>query len=140
MYIITQPSIYGVIVYFSLCHESLNYCPVNICDYTMAWFPASLLKAHRRLSTRAITMCVRFVYERRRCAANVKMSHALATLNPYIFVVYGQKHKVWVLVVLVDERNILRPKLGRFCFATKPHRLLQLHSRNAAKYFIKRVG
>ena len=23
--IITQPSIYGVIVYFLLCHESLNY-------------------------------------------------------------------------------------------------------------------
>ena len=24
-YFITQPSIYGVIIYFLLCHESLNY-------------------------------------------------------------------------------------------------------------------
>ena len=30
---ITQPSIYGVIVYFLLCHESLNFCSVNIFDY-----------------------------------------------------------------------------------------------------------
>ena len=32
---------------------------------------------------------------------HVKMSHALASLNSNNFVVYGQKHKVWVLVVLV---------------------------------------
>ena len=31
--LITQASIYGVIVYFLLCHESLNSCPVNIFDY-----------------------------------------------------------------------------------------------------------
>ena len=31
----------------------------------------------------------------------VKMSHALATLNSNNFVVYDQKHKVWVLVFLV---------------------------------------
>ena len=40
----------------------------------------------------------RFVYEKRRCATQVKMSHALATLNFNNFVVYGQTHKVWVLV------------------------------------------
>ena len=94
-----------VIVYFLLCHGSLNYCPVNIWTidwhYTMAWLPASLLKTHRRLSTCATTMPVWFVYERRHCATKVKMSQALATLNSNNFVVYGQKHKVWVLVFLV---------------------------------------
>ena len=38
------------------------------------------------------TMRVRLVYERRRCASKVKMSHAMATLNSNNFVVYGQKH------------------------------------------------
>ena len=46
-HIITQPPIYGVIVYcfamsclyteqlciFLLCHESVNYCPGNSCGY-----------------------------------------------------------------------------------------------------------
>ena len=36
--IITQPSIYRVIVYFLLCHESLNYWPVNIFDYWLAQY------------------------------------------------------------------------------------------------------
>ena len=65
--------------------------------YTMAWFPASLLKTHRRLSTCATTMRTRFVYERRRYATMVKIRHGLATLNPNNSVVYGQKHKVWIL-------------------------------------------
>ena len=51
----------------------------------------------------------------------VKIRHGLATLNSNNSVVYGQKHKEWVLVFL--ERNILIPKLSRFgeifCFATK---------------------
>ena len=106
----------------------------------MAWFPRFTAKQkHRRLSTCATTMRVRYVYERRRCATKVKMRHASATLNSNIFIVYGQKHKLWVLVFLVrNKRNILRPKLSRFgeifCFASKPHRLQQLHSRNAAKW------
>ena len=33
------------------------------------------------------------------------ITHDLATLNPYNFVVYGQKHKVWVLVFLVRTRG-----------------------------------
>ena len=41
--IITQPSIYGVLVYFLLCHESLNYLTIE-WHYNMAWLPASLLK------------------------------------------------------------------------------------------------
>ena len=64
----------------------------------MAWFPAFLFKTHRCLSAWATTMHVWFVYERRRYATMVKMRHGLATLNS---VVYGQKHKVWVLVFLV---------------------------------------
>ena len=31
----------------------------------------------------------------------VKMRHGLATLNSNYSVVYGQKHRVWVLVFLV---------------------------------------
>ena len=48
-------------------------------------------------------MRVRFVYERRRYATMLKMRHGLATLNSNNSVVYGQKHKdlVWVLVFLV---------------------------------------
>ena len=34
--VITQPSIYGIVVYFLLCHESLNYWPVNKFDYWLA--------------------------------------------------------------------------------------------------------
>ena len=79
-------------------------------------------------------MRVRFVYEKRHYATMVKIRHGLATLNHNNSVVYGQKHKVWVLVFL-ERQSILRPKLSRFgeifCFATKPHRLQQLHARNA---------
>ena len=67
----------------------------------MAWLPASLLKTHRRLSICATTMRVRFVYERRRYATMVKIRHGLAILNTNYSVVYGQKHKVWVLVFIV---------------------------------------
>ena len=64
----------------------------------MAWLPTFLLKTHKRLSTRATTMRVRFVYERRRYGTMVKIRHGLATLNSNYSVVYGQKPKVWVLV------------------------------------------
>ena len=64
----------------------------------MAWFPSELLKTNRRLSTCATMIPVRFVNERSRCATKVRMSHPLATLDSNNFVVYGQKHKVWVLV------------------------------------------
>ena len=67
----------------------------------MAWFPASLLKTRRRLSTSTTTMGVWFVYERRLYATMVKMRHGLANLNSNNSVVYGQKHIVWVLVFLV---------------------------------------
>ena len=56
---------------------------------------------HRRLSTCATTMRVRFVYERRRYATMVKIRHGLATLNSNNSLVYGKKHKVWVLVFSV---------------------------------------
>ena len=66
----------------------------------MAWFPASLIKhtgAYR--------------HARQRCAyGSLCNKDALATLNSNNFVVYGQKHKVLVLVFLV----ILRPRLSRF--------------------------
>ena len=69
--------------------------------YTMAWFPASLLKTHRLVSACATTMRVRYVYERSLYDSMVKMRHGLTTLNSNNFIVYGQKHKVWVLVFLV---------------------------------------
>ena len=65
--------------------------------YTMAYFLASLLKTHIPLSTCVAMMCVRFIYERRLYATMVY----LATLNSNYSVVYGQKHKVWLLVFLV---------------------------------------
>ena len=64
-------------------------------DYTMVWFPASLLKTGRRLST------IRFIYARRRLVTMAEMRHGLTTLNYNTFFVYGQKHKVRVLVFLV---------------------------------------
>ena len=66
--------------------------------------------------------------------------HDLATLNSSKSIVYGQKHKVLVSFFLVRTSGTLSRFSEIFCFATKPHRLQQLHSRNAAKYFIKRVG
>ena len=103
--IITQLSIYRVIVYFLLCHESLNYWPVNIFDYWLALYHGlvtpSAVKTHRPLSTFLAMMCVWFVYERRRYATIMKKRHGLATLNSNNSVVYGQKHKVWVLVFSV---------------------------------------
>ena len=65
----------------------------------MAWLPASLLK-HTGAYQHATMMRVWFVYERRRYAT-MKIRHGLATLNSNNSVVYGQKHKVWVLVPLV---------------------------------------
>ena len=40
LFIITQPSIYGVIVYFLLCHESLNYSigqKIRLLTGTIPW-------------------------------------------------------------------------------------------------------
>ena len=67
----------------------------------MAWFPALLFKLPRRFTACATAMAVGFVYARRRFVTIAKMSHGLTTLNSYNFVVYGQKHKVWVVVFLV---------------------------------------
>ena len=103
---ITQQSIFWVFFYFfamswvtELFHLSINM--TIDWHYTMAWLPTSLLKTHRRLSTYATTMRVRFVYEMRCNATMVKIRHGLATLNSNNSVVYGQKLKVWVLVFLV---------------------------------------
>ena len=51
-------------------------------------------------------MRVRFVYVRRRFVRMAEMRHGLATSNSNNFVVYDQKHKalVWVLVFL-DTRD-----------------------------------
>ena len=53
-------------------------------------------------------MRVRFVYERKRYATMVEIRHSLATLNSNNSVVYGQKHKVWVLVFLVRFSGTFR--------------------------------
>ena len=42
---------------------------------------------------------------RGRSTGMADITHDLATLNPYNFVVYGQKHKVWVLVFLVRTKG-----------------------------------
>ena len=69
--------------------------------YTMGLVSRVPVKTHRRLLSCATTMRARFVNERRRYATMVKIRHGFATLNSDNSVVYGQKHKVWVLVFLV---------------------------------------
>ena len=82
-----------------LCDESVNYCPDIDWDYTMTWFPASLLITRRGSSTCVTKMRLRFVYARRRYTAMADMRQGLARCNANNFVVYYQKHKVWVLVL-----------------------------------------
>ena len=110
--------------------------------YTMAWLPASLLKTHRRLSTCATMMRVRFVYERRR-ATMVKKGMVWQLLNYNNSVVYGQKHKVWVLLFLVRTSKTFWDQiwadLMKFSVLQQNRIVYSNHSRNAAKYFIKRV-
>ena len=118
--------------------------------YTMGLVSRFPVKTHRRLSSCATTMRVRFVYERSRYATMVNMRHGFATLiNSNNAVVYGQKHKVWVLVFLVRRAEHFETKIEQvwwnfpFCNKTASSRYLYvqpLHSRNAAKYFIKWVG
>ena len=109
---ITQPSIYGVIVYFLLCHGSLNYCPVNIFDYWLALYHGLASRFAVKTTQALIDMChndarVRFVYNRRRWQQRWKWA-MLPQLNSNKFVVYGQKYKVWVLIFLVRTS-------GTFC-------------------------
>ena len=73
----------------------------------MAWFPASLIKTHRRLSACATTMSMRLVYGRRR----ENKAYSSATFNSNKSVVYGQKHKVWVLVFLVRMSRTFLDKI-----------------------------
>ena len=79
--------------------------PVNKFDYWLALYHGLVtrfpVKTHRRLSTCATTMRVRFVYSRRRYATLVK----IRTLNSNNSVVYGQKHKVWVHVLVFLVRT-----------------------------------
>ena len=79
-----------------------HHCCIMTIDwhYTIGLVSRFHVKKQRRLLLCATTMRVRFVYERRRYATMVKMRHGLATLNLNNSVVYGQKHKVWVLVFL----------------------------------------
>ena len=48
---------------------------------------------------------VRYVYARRRFVTMAETRLGLTTLNSSNFVVYCQKHKVWVLVFLVSTRS-----------------------------------
>ena len=58
---------------------------------------------YRRYPFRPATVSARRI-------TDMKMSHALATLNFNNFVVYGQKHKVWVLVFLVNRAEHFETK------------------------------
>ena len=57
----------------------------------MAWFPA----------TEGTYQHVQLIYSCRCYATVADLRHGLATLNSNNFVVYGQKHKVWVLIFVV---------------------------------------
>ena len=93
--VITQPSKYGVIVYFLLCHESLNYCQCNSFDYWLELYHGLVScfadKTRNRLSACATTMQLQFAYVRRRFVAMAEMRHGLTALNPNNFVVYVWK-------------------------------------------------
>ena len=66
----------------------------------MAWFPTSLSETLKALiNLRKDDACM---VRLRRCYATVEeLRYAFATLNSNNFIVYSQKHKVWVLVFLV---------------------------------------
>ena len=69
-------------------------------DYTMVRFPTWLLNMDMRDNDAA-----QFVYARRHFVTMAEMGHGLATLNSNYFVVYDQKQKVWVLVLLVKKNE-----------------------------------
>ena len=52
-------------------------------------------------------MPIQFDYARRCYATMGEIRHSLATFNSNNFVVYGQKHEVWVLVFLVRTSGTL---------------------------------
>ena len=90
---------------FLLCRESLNNSTGQLFDYRLALYHGLVtrfpIKNTQALIDMRETIRILFVYERRRNATMVKIRHGLATLNSNYSVVYGQKHKVWVLVFLV---------------------------------------
>ena len=108
---ITQPPIYGVIVYFCYVMSQWTIAWATVLDidwdYIMAWFPALLLITQRRSSTFATKIRIGFVYARRCYVAMADIRHGLAPCNTHNLVIYVQKHKVWVLVVLVRTRGTL---------------------------------
>ena len=71
---------------------------MDLYNGLVSCFAVKNLKA---LIDSATTLRVRFVYARRRFVTMAEMRHGLTTLNSNNFVVYGQKHKVCVLVFLV---------------------------------------
>ena len=77
-----------------LFHRSINM--TIDWHYTMALVSRFPIKTHRRLLACATTMRLRFFMK-----GDVMQQWCLATLNSNNSVVYGQKHKVWVLVFLV---------------------------------------
>ena len=94
--------IYRVIVYFFCYHESLNYSPGKSFWYWLALYHGLVshfaVKETQAFHRSTTTMRLRFVCDRRRYATMVEIRHSLATLNSNNLVVYGQKHKVWVLI------------------------------------------
>ena len=88
---------------FLLCHESLNYWPGKIFDYWLVLhhalvtrFPVedtqALIDMH---DNDALTVCL---WKKTLCNNG---ENGVWFGNSNNFVVYGQKHKVWVLVFLV---------------------------------------
>ena len=85
-------------------------------------------------------MLARFNFEKRRYATIVKMRHGLATLNSNNSVVYGQKHKVWVLVLLVRTSGTFWDQNWADLVKFSVLQQNRIVYSNAAKYFIKWVG
>ena len=71
-------------------------------DYTMVWFPASMLKVKnlKALIDMRNNDVLTVHLPRRRFVSMAEIRHGLTTLNSNNFFVYGQKHKVWVLFLV----------------------------------------
>ena len=124
--VITHPTIYAVlvIVYFLLCHVSLNYCPCNSFGYWLELYHG-LVSHFAANNTKALTDMREEDYLKM-----ADMRHGFATPITLLFSVTNIS--VVTRFLSYNERNTLRTKSSRsdeiFCFATKSHHLHILHS------------
>ena len=74
--IIIQSSIYGVIIYFLLYHESLHYCLGNSFGYRLRLFAANNMQGTTK-------MRIRFDYARKHDVTLADLRHGLASVGSH---------------------------------------------------------